>query len=287
LKQKSSHRGKTTNTKDDFIDRYGEENGIKRYNEFCSKLKKSNKNINTLDYYEKKYGDDGKRMYEEKNKKISDKGRGTLKNFQDRYGEEEGIQRHTQYIEKQKKSHSLEGYIEKYGEEGAQKWEERVYCLKHNGSLEGFKKRYGEEEGLQKWHERQRKWLKSYKKSNFSKVSQKLFWQLYEKLKTLYNDIYFAELNVNNEDMSGRNHEYILELKKSHCKLDFFIKDINKCIEFDGDYWHGEKAGNQKNDLERDKRIKEMNINVLHIKERDFNNAPEMVINKCLEFINE
>ena len=25
--------------------------------------------------------------------------------------------------------------------------------------------------------------------------------------------------------------------------LDFYVKDNNKVIEFDGDYWHGEKRG--------------------------------------------
>jgi hypothetical protein len=41
--------------------------------------------------------------------------------FVDKYGEEEGKKRHELYIQRQKHTNSLDGYIEKYGEEGEKK----------------------------------------------------------------------------------------------------------------------------------------------------------------------
>lgn len=41
-------------------------------------------------------------------------------------------------------------------------------------SLEKCIEKYGEEKGLERWVERQEKWHKNYKKSNYSKISQKL-----------------------------------------------------------------------------------------------------------------
>lgn len=34
------------------------------------------------------------------------------------------------------------------------------------------------------------------------------------------------------------------EQTRSTYFLDFYVEDNNKVIEFDGDYWHGEKRGN-------------------------------------------
>ena len=48
-------------------------------------------------------------------------------------------------------------------------------------SLEKCIEKYGEIKGKQSWIDRQEKWITNYKKSNFSKVSQDLFWKLYEK----------------------------------------------------------------------------------------------------------
>lgn len=288
-KQKISHTGVTTNTLSDFTKRHGNNIGTIKYNEYINKLKKSNKNINSLEYYENKYGiAEGTILYNEKNKKISDPGRGTLEYFQNRYGIDEGILRYNQYIEKQKNSNSLNGYIKKYGEvDGNIKWVERCERSSRCRTLEGFVLKYGKTEGLIRWQQKQERWMNSYKKSNFSKISQKLFWLLYEKIKSQYNEIYFAELNEGCKDITSKNNEYILKTKKSYCRLDFFIKDINKCIEFDGDYWHGEKRGNQEKDIKRTKEIEKMGIQVLHVLERDYNKTPELVLENCLRFINE
>lgn len=148
-------------------------------------------------------------------------------------------------------------------------------------------KKYGEEEGLKVFAERQRKWLNSYKKSNFSQVSQKLFWEIYSQIKNDYENIYFASLDpiTKEKDKNGKNFEYIYPLNDSYVKLDFYIKDINCLIEFDGEYWHGEAAGNQERDRIRDETLQKTKINMIHVKERDYYNNPELVLENCLNFI--
>lgn len=282
----AQRKKKGINTLEWCIEKYGEEEGTRRYNESTERRRSGAENINTLEYYIEKYGqDEGTKKYREKNRSISDKGRGTLEYFTEKYGEVDGARKHTQYINRQKYSHSKEGYIERYGEvEGKLLWEERMEHLKHTTSLEGFIKRHGEKEGLIKWKERQEKWMKSYKKSNFSKISQEVFWVLSENIDDLSN-IYFAELDENkNKDDSGRNHEYNLDLGDSFIKPDF-IKD-NKIIEFDGDYWHGEARGNQQRDKERDEKLISLGYKILRVRERDWKQDKESVIKECMEFLN-
>lgn len=133
-----------------------------------------------------------------------------------------------------------------------------------------------------------KKWIKSFKKMTYSKISQELFWSIYEKIKNDYVDIYFATLDSDKIlDDSGKNHEFLINVGKTHRKLDFYIKDINKCIEFDGTYWHGIKGkGNKTREEEREKQIiNKLNCKILHIKEADFVSNKEESINKCLDFI--
>lgn len=153
-------------------------------------------------------------------------------------------------------------------------------------SLDKCIEKYGEIDGLERWNKRQEKWLSNFKKQNFSQVSQKLFWQIYELIKTQYSQIFFAQINPKTLKLEEhKNYEYMLKLKKSYCKLDFFIKDINKAIEFDGDYWHGEKRGNKKRDEIRDNEIMKQGIQIFHVKERDYKNNPDKTITECLDFI--
>lgn len=167
-------------------------------------------------------------------------------------------------------------------EEAVEKISERQTTF----SLDICIKKYGEIEGKQIWKERQDKWLDSFPKQNFSLVSQTLFWKIYNNIKNKYKNIYFAQLNQKTKMLEEhKNYEYKLDIGKSYCKLDFFIKDINKCIEFDGDYWHGEKRGNQERDKIRTKLIEEAGIKVLHVKERDYKNNPQKMIQECLNFL--
>lgn len=152
-------------------------------------------------------------------------------------------------------------------------------------SLEKCIEKYGEEIGRQRWIDRQEKWHKSYKKSNFSKISQQLFWNICSKLDCL-DFIYFAELGIDkNPDYSGTNNEYKLKLDRLFMP-DFIDIKNKKIIEFDGVYWHGKVGrGNKERDGEKIKNYIMGGYSVLSICENEYKNDKDGVIEKCLNFL--
>ena len=152
-------------------------------------------------------------------------------------------------------------------------------------SLETCIAKHGEKLGKQIHAERQAKWHKSFKKSNFSKISQKLFWQIVPYCDI--NDVYFAQLSPEKtKDESGTNHEYTIQLEISSCKPDFFVHSARKVIEFDGDYWHG-REGNQERTRLRDISLIGCGYDVLHVAEKDFNSGPSRIIAECVSFLKD
>ena len=152
-------------------------------------------------------------------------------------------------------------------------------------SLEKCIEKYGEAEGTKRFKERQEKWLSNFKRYGFSIVSQNLFWKIFEETKL---DCIFATNNNGTYD-DEHNLEYKVEVETSYVKLDFYIPSLNKWIEFDGDYWHGEKRGNQERDRYREKLIFEAipGIQLKRVKERDYRKNPEKIVNECVEWILE
>lgn len=152
-------------------------------------------------------------------------------------------------------------------------------------SLEKCIEKYGEDGGKQRWLDRQEKWHNSYKKSNFSKVSQLLFWEICSHLNSLDN-IFFAELDENKKpDKSGRNNE--LRLKLDRLLLPDFI-DVNskKIIEFDGTYWHGLVGkGNKNRDIERNEIYKKNGYLIHRVSENDYKSKKQTAIEECLNFL--
>lgn len=154
-------------------------------------------------------------------------------------------------------------------------------------SLEKCIEKYGEEKGLQRWLDRQEKWHSNYKKSNFSKISQELFWEICKNLSCLEN-IHFAELNENKEkDVSGINNELKLKLEKVILP-DFIDIKQKKVIEFDGVYWHGNVGhGNKSREKERDIILLNNGYKILHINENDFKIDKKGTVSKCIEFLKQ
>lgn len=118
----------------------------------------------------------------------------------------------------------------------------------------------------------------------YSKISQKLFWEIYDKVPDNYKKkIKFSELNyevkikVNKQDYEKK----ICDNKYSYI-ADFIME--NKNIEFDGDYWHSFENIKQK-DIKRDKYISSLGYRVLRIKEIDYKTNPEEVVEKCINFL--
>lgn len=152
-------------------------------------------------------------------------------------------------------------------------------------TLEKCIAKYGEIEGKKRFAERQEKWFKNYKKSNFSKISQTLYWKIYEVLKDEPYTFYFAQYNNGKKDTSGKNNEYTLKLCSSSIKPDFFIPELKLIIEFDGEYWHRRDKEIIEREQKRDKMIIDAGYTVIHIKEKDYKLNPENEINRCLSFI--
>lgn len=154
-------------------------------------------------------------------------------------------------------------------------------------SLDKCIEKYGKECGIKIFNDRQEKWLNSFPKTNYSKVSQELFIELYKAIKNDFNEIYFATLNDGTilEFNNGKNYEYTLKLKNSSIKPDFFIKDTGKIIEFDGVYWHRKNPENKKREEKRDREIKEAGYDVYHVNESEYYKNPEKVIQDCINLL--
>lgn len=152
-------------------------------------------------------------------------------------------------------------------------------------TLEKCIEQHGEDKGREVHAERQRKWLKSMPRSNFSKISQQLFWEITKFRGT--EGIYFAELSPEKKlDDSGKNNEATITLSETSCKPDYLCIKTKRVIEFDGDYWHG-AMGNIERERKRDESLCEMGYQVLHLREKDYRADPQKIIKECVEFLNE
>lgn len=176
-----------------------------------------------------------------------------------------------------------------YSEEDAQ------YEVKERqavGRLDKFIERYGKKEGKERWEKRQEKWLKNFTRSNFSKISQHLFWDIFymlpDKIKK-EKTIYFATYEKNNEHRTqlNRNFEYTLKLDNSSIKPDFFIKEDKKIIEFDGTYWHRNTPQNKKREAVRDQKILNSGYRIHRVSENEYKKNPDKVLQDCINFIKE
>lgn len=140
---------------------------------------------------------------------------------------------------------------------------------------------YGEDLGKEIWTNRQDEWLYSYKTSNYSRISQKLFWEICKE-DFRYLEAKFAE-NINGTkklDSDTTNYEAVV----SGLKPDFLYK--NKIIEFDGVYWHNSVANPMRESF-RDERLIEVGYEVFHISETDYLENPQIEVSKCLNFLKQ
>lgn len=157
-------------------------------------------------------------------------------------------------------------------------------------SLEKCVEKYGEIEGKKIWIDRQYRWNKSYKKTNFSKKSQKLFWEILEKTPDLIEkNPKFATFLDGKKDESGLNHEETISTKNISIKPDFIIG--NKIIEFDGVYWHDfkrrNKPENRKKEEIKDSELISNGYSIMRVSELDYDKDKEKVINECIKFLSD
>ena len=129
--------------------------------------------------------------------------------FIERYGEELGLKKYKKYRDKRNKTLSLDGFVERFGVELG-----TIKFLEYKSKLIGF---------------------------GYSKISQKLFWQIYNKLpKELQEKTYFAE---HNREFKKSNIE-----RKLNYSYDFVISNIKFCLEYNGDDFHANPKLYKEND---------------------------------------
>lgn len=104
----------TTLTYENFIIKYGHEDGVKRWNTYCQKQRYSN----SYEYKSEKYGWT-REQYDEYNESRAI----TLDNLIKKYGSDCGKQKYEDYCARQKYTTSKEYFIRTYGaEDGYEKW---------------------------------------------------------------------------------------------------------------------------------------------------------------------
>jgi G:T-mismatch repair DNA endonuclease (very short patch repair protein)/uncharacterized C2H2 Zn-finger protein len=169
-------------------------------------------------------------------------------------------------------------------------------------SLEKCIEKYGEIDGRQEWVDRQESWsnkmIRTMKecgnyKRDFS-ISESLF------IKSLISILNLKE----EEHYSCLNKQFFFFEKnsKNYYTYDFLLKNKNKIIEYNGDYWHCNPKYYTSEFLNKRKQmtahqiweydklkidlIKQEGYEVLVIWESDYKKDKETTIQKCIEFLN-
>lgn len=252
----------TAVTEQSLIRKYGDLVGKEKWQEYCKKQSETN----SFEYKKSKYNWT-KEQFDEFNKRRAV----TLENLQNKYGEIKGQEVYDNYTYLQSYKKSYEYMINTFGEQKANE------INKSKGlTLDNFIKKYGENEGLIKFEE-----CINNHKNYFSKISQDFFNKLDEIIGKKYTTYY-----------ASKNTEYGVNLGNTYVRLDYFILELNLCIEFNGTYFHGDPRMFNENDNpnpyiktitakelwnkdnERYKKLKELrNIDTIVVWESDYRNG--------------
>ena len=200
-------------------------------NEIAEKWKKQNYSI-TLETLIHKYGDvNGKLAWEQYCKKQAETN--TFEYKKEKYGWSK-----EQFKEYNKsRSVTIENLIKKHGEErGLEIWNKYIDRQRYTCSKEYFIKEYGEVIGLNKFNDFADNRLSGLR---YSLISQKLF------------DILKDELEEYTIFYATHNGEYTFkdDINNKRYLIDFYIKELNVGIEFNGDSWHANPELYSENDV--------------------------------------
>ena len=301
-------------TRESYIVRYGEDVGNRKWDEFVIKCGRNLK----LERHIELYGEEeGKKSYNEMRKKYI--GKGTEKYWISKYGEEEGKKIYGESVKRLRYVSSEQYMIDIHGEKHGKKlWKQ----YKNNTSLDSFKRRYGEivgqerfdsfkrlnlykrsvdyyistygeKEGIELYEAKKSK-INNFSSPAYSKISQKLFNTLRDMLEHK-SYLYYAT----------HNNEYVFYDKFSENTyfLDFVDLKNKKCIEFNGDIFHGNPEifleGDRPNPWDTDltcekmwirddikiDAIKRRGLDVLVVWEKDYRQNSDNVIQLAYEFI--
>lgn len=197
-------------TKEKMISLYGIEDGTRRWNDYRRKQAVSN----TFEYKKKKYG-----WTEEQFNEYNKSRAITKKNLISKYGEEEGTKRYDSYVSKQSITKSWDYMVEKYGEEKAREINRSKVI-----SLDKYIGMYGLEEGKVRWE----KFINN-RIHGWSKQSQHVFRRLDKYLCPKYTTRY-----------ATKGGEYCVDYNGIDIHMDYYIEELNICVEFNGGIFHGD-----------------------------------------------
>lgn len=175
---------------------------------------------------------------------------------------------------------SVDWFKNKYGDDWENHYNIRISLVKENksNSIQWFKKKYGEIIGELNYREHVEKKMKSLcllKANKYSKISQDLFWKIYDGLKDKSN-IYFHDLNT----------EFVIRIpEKYKHKNTVMITDFkqnNKIIEYNGNYWHSEDI-----DKIRYSILNDMGFSVFVVTSDEYNDSKKdnKIIERCINFL--
>jgi hypothetical protein len=217
LKSKEWNSNKAV-TESNMIKKYGKDEGLRRWEEY----KKKQAYSNTFEYKEKKYGW-SREAFDEFNKSRAI----TLENLIEKYGEVRGNKKYNDYVEKQRYTNQLEYFIEKYGEDGQARFDR--YCKLKSHTYESYLERFdGDEEKA--IYELNKYYIGKSNVYNSSSICIEFCKLLHEKIDLIDNYTIYYE---------GFSEEYYFGIPRyGRAVVDFYVKELNKVIEFYGDYWH-------------------------------------------------
>lgn len=243
-------------TKEKYINRFGEEEGNRRWKSYCDKQSISN----TFEYKREKFGW-SREQFDEYNKSRSC----TLENFIKRYGEENGIK----------------------------KWKDYCEIQRYTTTLEYFKKTYGDEEGTKKYEAFQiAKAPATLGLTGASEIANEMFKELseYYKGNTIYTECINKEWIVDYRyslDYYDKTLNVVVEFYGDfwHCnpnkyQIDEAVKFPNSEIVFPKEIWDKDKK-------RQDYIEKKLNTHVFIVWEDDYRKNKKKTIESLIERINK
>ncbi len=230
-----------TVSKDKFKERYGD-NWKEKFDEYVKKLnntRNSNPNIQTInynkgkllryEYYLDKVNEDTGKLYtvEEAKEKVKNRQRKGAKIISEQRKGKKGVT-----------CRSVEYWKNKeFTEEEAK---EKVREIQSTNNIQTYIKKYGEQEGIQKWIERNKKWGEQMQKKKMeighvgsaqSKSANELFSKVIDKLNEeniIFKKIYYGEKEFAKWDKENKRVYF----------YDFVIPEISLCVEYNGIHFH-------------------------------------------------
>lgn len=220
-----------------FIDKYGEIDGQKRFNEMKIRIGLASKGRNTLEWYIKKYGEiEGNLKFKE----FQNKSKHTKEKYIQKYGEIKGNELWNNYVLNKKitSKRSKEYWLNK----GLSDEEARLEIKKHqnNTSFEKLIDRYGYNKAFKKFKLRTDRWKKTYydvekdewERRQKAKDSASFSWALKkaegnEKLAELiYTDNLIRKQFRKNKNVSKESLKVFIKIYKFLRKTGFKRNDI-------------------------------------------------------------